>query len=160
MLAWNQNVFSVVGCQNPTYWDGATICSCSRSILLLTDDKCDLNLQEHPIVDKVLHLDCFQSFVHGKHDLIRIGHEVLGTFSFCNSSWKWKKVHRIFNETSIGFYFFLEEMPAYAIDDAYIPVWEACCALRSWDFGTRVSERIRCCPLRESFSLILDETSY
>ena len=45
------NVFSIVGCQNPTYSDGATICSCSRSILLLTDDKCDLHLH-HPIVDQ------------------------------------------------------------------------------------------------------------
>ena len=53
-----------------------------ESILFLTDNKCDHHLQEHPIVDKLLHLDCVQSFVHGKHDLIRIGHEFLGTFSF------------------------------------------------------------------------------
>ena len=56
----------MVGCQNPTYWDGATICSCSRSILFLTSDKCDLHLQEHPIVDKLLHLGYVQSFGHGK----------------------------------------------------------------------------------------------
>ena len=59
---------------------------CSRSILLLTDDKCGFHLQEHPIVDELLHLDCFQSFVHGKHDQKRIGHEFPGTFSFCTSS--------------------------------------------------------------------------
>ena len=52
----------------------------------MTDDKFDLHLQEHPIVVKLLHLDCFQSLVHGKHDLIRIGHEFLGTSSFYISS--------------------------------------------------------------------------
>ena len=85
-LVWNQNVFSMVGCHCPTYWDGATTCSCSRSILLVTYDKCDLHLQEHPMLDKLLHLDCFhQSFAHGKHDLVRIGHGFLGSPSFCFS---------------------------------------------------------------------------
>ena len=27
----------------------------------------------------LLHLDCFQSFGHGIHDLVRIGHGFLGT---------------------------------------------------------------------------------
>ena len=62
------------------------ICSCSRSILVLTNGKYDLHLQEHPIVDKFLHLDYVQSFGHGIHDLVRIGHGFLGTFSFCISS--------------------------------------------------------------------------
>ena len=46
------------------YWNGATICSCGRSILVLTNEKCDLRLQEHRIVDKLLHLDYVQSFGH------------------------------------------------------------------------------------------------
>ena len=62
---------------------------CSRSILILTDDKCDLHLQEHPIVDKLLHLDCFQSFGHGIHDLVRIGHRFLGTFFFLHFFFNW-----------------------------------------------------------------------
>ena len=48
--------------------------------LFLTDYKCDLHLQEHPIVDKLLHLDCVQSFGHGIHDLVKNGHGFLGTF--------------------------------------------------------------------------------
>ena len=32
--------------------------------------------------------------------------------------WKRKKVHRTFNEISIGLCFFLQEMPACAVDDA------------------------------------------
>ena len=55
-------------------------------ILFLTDDMCDHHQQEHPIVDKLLHLDCFQSFGHRKHDLTRIDHGFLGTFSFYISS--------------------------------------------------------------------------
>ena len=51
----------MVGCQNPTYWDGATICSCGRSILFLTNGKYDLHLQEHPIIDKLLYLDYVRS---------------------------------------------------------------------------------------------------
>ena len=35
------------------------MCSCSRSIPFLANDECDLHLQEHPIVDKLLHLDLF-----------------------------------------------------------------------------------------------------
>ena len=60
----------------------ATICSCSRSILVLSYGECDLHLQEHPIVDKLLHLDDVQSFEYGIHDLIRIGHGFLGTVFF------------------------------------------------------------------------------
>ena len=36
--------------------------------------------------------------------------------------WNWKKVQCVYNETSIGHYFF-QEMPACAIDDAFTPVW-------------------------------------
>ena len=58
---------------------------CSESILLLTFGRCDLHLQERPMHDKLLHLDCFQSFAHGKHDLARIGHGFLCGPSLCIS---------------------------------------------------------------------------
>ena len=35
--------------------------------------------------------------------------------------WERKKIHRIFNEFSIDRCFFLQEMPACATDDAYVP---------------------------------------
>ena len=54
-------------------------------VLVLTCDKCDLHLQEHPMLGKLLTLDCFQSFVNGKYDLVRIGHVFLGSPSFCIS---------------------------------------------------------------------------
>ena len=60
----------------------ATVCSCSRSILVLSNDECHLHPQEHPIVDKLLHLVYVQSFGHGIHDLVIIGHGFLGTFLF------------------------------------------------------------------------------
>ena len=44
--------------------------------------------------------------------------------------WERKKVHRIFNEFVIDQCFFVQKMPACAIDDANIPVWQACFALR------------------------------
>ena len=75
----------MAGGQNPTCVSGATICPCCRSILFLTDDRCDLHLQEHPIVDK-LHLDYVQSFGYGIHDLVGIDHGFLGTVYFCISS--------------------------------------------------------------------------
>ena len=46
----------------------------------------DLDRQEHPIVDKLLHLDDVQSFEYGIHDLVANGHELLGNVSFCISS--------------------------------------------------------------------------
>ena len=49
----------------------------------------------------------------------------------------WKKVHRLFDEFPIEPCFFAQEMPARAIDDAYIPVWQARCALR---FGFRLEQ--------------------
>ena len=55
-------------------------------VLVLINDMCDLHLREHPIVDKLLHLDDVQSFEYGIHDVVRIGHGFLGTFSFCISS--------------------------------------------------------------------------
>ena len=51
--------------------------------LVLSHGECDLHQQEHPIVDKDLRLDDFQSFEYGIHDLVGIGHEILGTVSFC-----------------------------------------------------------------------------
>ena len=51
-----------------------------------SNGECDLHPQEHPIVDKLLHLDDFQSFEYGILDLVGIGHGFLGTVSFCISS--------------------------------------------------------------------------
>ena len=50
---------------------------------MLTYGECDLHPQEHPIVDKLLHLDDVQSLEYGILDLVGIGHEFLGTVSFC-----------------------------------------------------------------------------
>ena len=75
----------MVGCHFPTYWESSTNCSCTKSILLQTYDRCDLYLQEHPMHDKLLHLDGFQSFAHGKCDLARIGHGFLCGPSLCIS---------------------------------------------------------------------------
>ena len=54
--------------------------------LVLSNGECDLHPQEHLIVDKLLHLDDFQSFACGIVDLVGIGHGFLGTVSFCSSS--------------------------------------------------------------------------
>ena len=52
-----------------------------------SNGECDHHPQEHPIVDKVLRLDDFQSFEYGILDLVRIGHGFLGnTFSCISSS--------------------------------------------------------------------------
>ena len=59
--------------------------SSHRSIRALTNDKCDLHLQEHPMLDKLLHLDCFQPFVGGKRHLVRIGRGFPHSHSFFNS---------------------------------------------------------------------------
>ena len=67
-------------------WHEATICFCSGNILVLSNGECDLHPQEHPIVDKLLHLDDFQSFEYGILDRVGIGHGFLGPVSFCNSS--------------------------------------------------------------------------
>ena len=71
---------------NLAYLNEATICSCSESILVLSNGECDLHPQEHPIVDKLLHLYDFQSFEYGILDLVGIDHGFLGTVSFCISS--------------------------------------------------------------------------
>ena len=76
-MAWYQNL----ACLNE-----ATICSCNGSILVLSNGECDLHPQDHPIVDKLLHLDDFQSFEYGILDLVGFGPGNQGTFSFCISS--------------------------------------------------------------------------
>ena len=48
----------------------------------MSNGECDLHPQEHPIVDKLLHLDDVQSFEYGILDLVGIGHEFLGTVFF------------------------------------------------------------------------------
>ena len=53
---------------------------------MLSNGECGLHPQEHPIVDKGLHLDDFQSFEYGVLDLVGIGHGFLGTLSFGISS--------------------------------------------------------------------------
>ena len=60
----------------------ATICSYSESILVLSNGERDLHPQEHPIVDKRLRLDDFQSFEYGILDLVGIGHGFLGNLFF------------------------------------------------------------------------------
>ena len=50
--------------------------------LFLSNGECGLHPQEHPIVDKVLHLDDVQSFEYGIHNLVGIGHGFLETVSF------------------------------------------------------------------------------
>ena len=72
-MAWYENL---------AYSNEATICSYSVSIFALSDGECDLHPQEHPIVDKVLHLDDFQSFEYGMFDRVGIDHGFLGTLSF------------------------------------------------------------------------------
>ena len=42
----------------------------SGGILVLSNGECDLHPQEHPIVDKDLRLDDFQSFEYGILDLV------------------------------------------------------------------------------------------
>ena len=71
---------------NLAYLSEATIHSCSGNILVLSNGECGLHLQEHPIVDKVHHLDDVQSFEYGTHYLVGIGHGFLGIVSFCISS--------------------------------------------------------------------------
>ena len=52
---------------------------------MLSNGECDLHPQEHPIVDKDLHLDDVESFEYAIHDLVGIGHGFLGNLSFCIS---------------------------------------------------------------------------
>ena len=49
---------------------------------MLSNGECDFHPQEHPIVDKDLRLDDFQSFEYGILDLVGIGHGFLGNLSF------------------------------------------------------------------------------
>ena len=51
-----------------------------------SNGECDLHPQEHPIVDKDLRLDDFQSFDYGILDLVGMGHGFLGNPSFFISS--------------------------------------------------------------------------
>ena len=54
----------------PCYLNEATIYSYRMSILVVSNGECDLDLQEHPIVDNVLRLDDFQSFDYGILDIV------------------------------------------------------------------------------------------
>ena len=67
----------------PCLFEQATICSYSRSILVLSNGGCALHPQEHPIVHKLLHLNDFQSFEYGILGLVGIGHGLLVSGSFC-----------------------------------------------------------------------------
>ena len=80
--SWNQNDVSKAWYYNIAYLNEATICAESGSILVLSNGECDLHPQEHPIVDKLLHLGDVQSFEYGILDLVGIGHEFQGTVSF------------------------------------------------------------------------------
>ena len=74
--------FTHVKNENLAYLSEATICSYSGRILVLSNGEYDLHPQKHPIVDKNLHLDDFQSFEYGILDLVGIGHGFLGNLSF------------------------------------------------------------------------------
>ena len=54
-----------------------------------SNGECDLHPQEHPIVDKDLRLDDFQSFDYGILGLERIGHGFFNNPSFCISFFNW-----------------------------------------------------------------------
>ena len=56
---------------------------------MLSKGEVDLHPQGHPIVDKGLRLDDFQSFEYGMFDRVGIGHGFLGNLSFCISSFNW-----------------------------------------------------------------------
>ena len=75
--------------RNLAYLNEATICSYRGGILVRSNGECDLHLQEHPIVDKLLHLDDVQSFEYGIHDLVRIGHGSLWNFFFLHFFFNW-----------------------------------------------------------------------
>ena len=59
---------------------------------MLSNGECDLHPQEHPIVDKDLRLDDFQSFEYGILDLAGIGHGFLGNLSFLHFFFNWLAV--------------------------------------------------------------------
>ena len=52
--------------------------------------------------------------------------------------WDWKKVHRIFWRIfDWPPFLFCKKCPQCAIDDAQVPIWKTCCALR---FGFRLEQ--------------------
>ena len=71
---------------NLLLWMKATICSNSGSMLVRSNGECALHPQEHPIVDKNLRVDDFQSCDHGILDLVWIGHGFIRNLAFCISS--------------------------------------------------------------------------
>ena len=103
-----------------------------------------LHPQEHPIVDKLLHLEDVQSSGYAILDLVWMSwipwksfflHFFFNWLSvsrlFAKSMSMWssllddvlkdcKKVHRVFNEISISICFFQQEVSARANNDAYI----------------------------------------
>ena len=174
----SQNVFSMVGCQNPTYWERSTNFACSESVLILTFDRWNLVLQDRHIWDKNLHLDHVRAWIFVNQDLARNDHGFLWIFSwfisFSNYGpndifpfrsfplslamrslflvyvfWNWKKVQCNYNGTSIDHCFF-QEMPAITIDDAFTPVCLASFALR---LRVRIEHfKQLCCPRPETLT--------
>ena len=63
MLQW-KNIRTLL------FLNEATIYSKSASSLVRSNGECDLHPQEHPIVDKDLRPDDFQSFDYGIFDLV------------------------------------------------------------------------------------------
>ena len=136
MLVWSQvcaplaqswNLCLVTQYWNMSRLNEATNYSCNGNILLGSNGEYDLRPQEHPIVDKHLRFDHFQSFDCGMFHLVWIYHGCPGRTSSCTSSstgWtynipisrllttsmsvrssflddvlrNWKKVHRILDE--------------------------------------------------------------
>ena len=56
---------------------------------MLSSGECDLHPQEHPIVDKDLRFDDFQSFEYGILDLVWISRGFLGNPLFLHFFFNW-----------------------------------------------------------------------
>ena len=151
MLVWSQVCAPLAQYWNLSCLNEATNYLCNGNILVRSNGEYDLRPQEHPIVDKHLRFDHFQSFDCGMFHLVWIYHGCPGITSSCTSSstgWpsnipclppsyhidvrdvvllvdvlrSWKKVHRILDEFLIFPSSFTQEVPARAIDDANVPV--------------------------------------
>ena len=59
---------------------------------MLSNGECDLHPQEHPIVEKDLRLDEFQSFDYGILDLVGIGHWIPWKSLFWHFFFNWLAV--------------------------------------------------------------------
>ena len=86
MLVWSQVCAPQTQYRNLSCLNEATNYFCHDKILVGSNGGYGLDLQEHPIVDKHLHLDHFQSFDYGMFRLEWIYHGFLGKTGSCISS--------------------------------------------------------------------------